>query len=177
MRTLGDETVNDALEAVWGRVSETSATTRASIEKYAKIYREAPLWAHAKKDGQVVYDKLCATCHVMNGKGINLGPELTGSWKNGVEYFLENVIDPNAVIGESFQLNIVTRKDGTVVSGMPAGETADALTIRTIVDSVTIPIADIQSRQVLEQSMMPPGLLDTIPQKEAIDLLKFLSTP
>ena len=112
----------------------------------------------------------------MNGAGTSLGPDLTGSWTNGVDYFLENIIDPNAVVGETFQLNLVTKTDGTVVSGMPESETSDTLTIRTVTESVAIPKSAIQERQILDQSMMPAGLLDTLPEKEVIDLHKFLST-
>jgi len=177
MQTLGDEVINSEIAEVWGRIAETSASAKDTIAKYQKLYAEAPLWAHdAKKDGLAVYTKLCASCHVMNGKGTSLGPDLTGSWTNGVDYFLENIIDPNAVVGESFQLNIITKKDKTIVSGMPADENDTILSIRTLAESVDIPKAEIVTRQVLEQSMMPPGLLESVTKKEVIDLLKFLTT-
>ncbi|MCB1094386.1 MAG: DUF1080 domain-containing protein [Verrucomicrobiae bacterium] len=176
MQNLHNRDVDTLLADVWGRVGETSTTARESIAKYGKLYKEAPLWAHAKEDGQAVFARVCSTCHVMNGTGTSLGPDLTGSWTNGVDYFLENIIDPNAVVGETFQLNLVTKTDGTVVSGMPESETSDTLTIRTVTESVAIPKSAIQDRQILEQSMMPAGLLDTLPEKEIIDLLKFLST-
>jgi putative heme-binding domain-containing protein len=85
-------------------------------------------------------------------------------------------VDPNAVIGENFQLNIVTRKDGPPVSGMPVGETAEVLTIQTLTESVVIPKSAIKSRQVLDQSIMPVGLLDTLPEQEVVDLLNYLTT-
>ncbi len=176
MQALEDPEVTALLTKVWGRVQETSEDARKQIADLRKVYQEAPKWAHKRQDGQAVYQKLCATCHVMNGSGVQLGPDLTGSWRNGVDYFLENIIDPNAVVGESYQLNVVTTKDGTVVSGMPEGETATALSIRTVTESVSIPKGDIQSRQILEQSMMPAGLLEALTEKEIIDLLKFLST-
>ncbi len=176
MQNLQDESVTELLTKVWGRVGETSASARETIAKYKKLYEEAPRWAHTRADGLAVYNKVCASCHVMNGSGISMGPDLTGSWTNGVDYFIENIVDPNAVIGESFQLNIVTKKDGTVVSGMPAEETEENLVIRTVTESVTIPQDTIVSRQVLEQSMMPPALLDSLTEKEVVDLLKFLST-
>jgi hypothetical protein len=42
--------------------------------------------------------------------------------------------------------------------------------------SQTVKKSDVKSRQVLEVSMMPVGLLDALPQKEVIDLIKFLTT-
>ncbi|MFQ3169378.1 MAG: putative heme-binding domain-containing protein, partial [Limisphaerales bacterium] len=114
-------------------------------------------------------------CHQLNGKGTAIGPDLTGSWRNGLDYFLESIIDPNAVVGEAFQLNIVTRKNNAVVTGTVLNETADTLTIRTLTETLNVLRADIKSRQVLEQSMMPPGLLNTLTERETITLLKFLT--
>ena len=46
----------------------------------------------------------------MGGVGGKLGPDLAGSWRNGLDYFLENIIDPNAVVGDNFQLHVLTKK-------------------------------------------------------------------
>jgi putative heme-binding domain-containing protein len=99
---------------------------------------------------------------MMNGQGTGLGPDLTGSWRNGVDYFLENIVDPNVVVGESFQLNHVTRKDGTVVSGMFENETDASVSIRTITESIVVPKSEVASHQVSDQSMMPSGLIEAL---------------
>jgi len=112
----------------------------------------------------------------MNGQGTGMGPDLTGSWRNGVDYFLENIVDPNVVVGENFQLNLVTRNDGTVVSGMFENETEGSVSIRTITDSIVILKSDVASHQVTDQSMMPSGLLEALTESQAMDLLKFLTT-
>jgi hypothetical protein len=41
---------------------------------------------------------------------------------------------------------------------------------------VTVQKEHIANRTVSPASMMPPGLLDTLSESEAIDLLKFLSS-
>ncbi len=176
MRNLKSEPVNRLLTAAWGRAGDTSASARETIAHYSKVYREAPVWAHDVADGAALFTLLCQSCHARNGEGTNLGPDLTGSWRNGVDYFIENIVDPNAVVGESYQLNLVTRKDGTVVSGMLERESPEAVTIRTLTESVTIPQSDVETREVSEQSMMPAGLLEALSDKQAIDLLKFLSS-
>jgi hypothetical protein len=38
------------------------------------------------------------SCHQLGDLGQQLGPELTGAGKHGVRYYLENVIDPDAVV-------------------------------------------------------------------------------
>ena len=175
MHSLGDKKTTELLTGIWGRVGETSDEAKKSMAKFSKLYTEAPLWAFNANDGRAVFTKACATCHQLNGKGTAIGPDLTGSWRNGLDYFLESVIDPNAVVGEAFQLNIVTRKNDAIVAGTVLNETAGTLTIRTLTETLNVPRNDIKTQQVLEQSMMPPGLLNTLTERETITLLKFLT--
>jgi putative heme-binding domain-containing protein len=106
-----------------------------------------------------------------------LGPDLAGTWRNGLDYFLENIVDPNAVVGAAYELHILTRRDGTVVSGMIDRESDTAVVVRTVAETVTIPRADIRERQRTTQSLMPPGLLEALPEREAVELLKYLTEP
>ncbi|MES2705253.1 MAG: PVC-type heme-binding CxxCH protein [Verrucomicrobiota bacterium] len=177
MRNLKDPALDARLEKVWGKFNESSAEGKASIARLKKTFSEAPLWAYDSAKGQLVFDRVCATCHTMGGgTERKLGPDLAGSWRNGIDYFLENIVDPNAVIGEDFQLVIVTKTDGTVLSGSIAADKPDSLTLRTITETLTIPKSAIRERQKLEQSLMPPGLLESLPEREALELLKFLTS-
>ena len=176
MQTLRDQRVEALIAEVWGSANESSADAKASIEKYRELYNEAPLWSFDRSAGEAVFTKTCAICHTKDGKGKFLGPDLTGSHSSGLDYFLESIIDPNAVIGENFQLNIITLNDGKIISGMPANETADVLTIQTLTEAVDIRKASMNTRQVLDQSMMPPALLESLPEKQVIELLKYLTT-
>lgn len=174
LNNLGDEAIKTRVSKTWGTVNASSAQAPATISKYGNLFKQAKNLD--AKAGEAAFTRVCAACHTINGQGANLGPDLSGSWSSGLDYFLENIIDPNAVVGENYQLNIVTLNDLSVVSGMPAEETDDILSIRTLTETVKIPKADIKERQVLSQSMMPPGLLDALPQEEALALLKFLTT-
>jgi putative membrane-bound dehydrogenase-like protein len=176
MRSLSDPRVNQRLDEVWGKVGESSEQAKAAIAKLKQTYEAAPLWAFSAKGGEDVYQRLCVACHARGGEGGKLGPDLAGTWRNGVEYFLENIVDPNAVVGADFQLNIITKQDGTVISGMVEKQTESSLVVRTTTDAINVPLAEIKERQVSPQSLMPPGLLETLTEKETIELLKFLTT-
>ncbi len=177
MRTLNHAEVNTLLDETWGKVNESSAAAKASIAKFKKAYESAPLWAFSAKSGEETFKQVCAVCHAMgsvrpaNG---GLGPDLAGSWRNGLDYFLENIIDPNAVVGDNFQLHVLTKKDGSIISGVIEQETETAITARTVTESIIVPKSDLKGRQKLSVSIMPPGLLEALPERKALELLKYL---
>ncbi|HEY1109274.1 MAG TPA: hypothetical protein VGE76_11595, partial [Opitutaceae bacterium] len=178
LRNLRNAEVTRVLDRVWGRTGETSNNAKATIARLGDVYRNAPLWSYDAKAGRAIYERLCVSCHAMEtGSSVGkLGPNLNGTWRNGVAYFLENIVDPNAVVGTDFQLNLVTKKDGSVVSGMIEKESDTALLVRTMTETVNVPKADIKTREVTTQSLMPAGLLEALPEKEIIELLLFLTT-
>ena len=63
-----------------------------------------------------------------------------------------------------------------LVSGMIEKESDTALLVRTMTETVNVPKADIKSREVTTQSLMPAGLLEALPPREAVELLLFLTT-
>ncbi|MFN0080292.1 MAG: PVC-type heme-binding CxxCH protein [Prosthecobacter sp.] len=174
MRNLNHAEVNALLDATWGKVNDSSEAAKASIAKIKQSYEAAPLWAFNAGAGAETFKQICAVCHPLNGVGGKLGPDLAGSWRNGLDYFLENIIDPNAVVGDNFQLHVLTKKDGSVVSGVIEQETDTAITARTVTESVIIAKSDLKDRQKLPVSFMPPGLLEALPERKTLELLKFL---
>lgn len=67
-------------------------------------------------------------------------------------------------------------KSGMINSGIVEQESETALTVRTITESVIVPKSDIKDRQKLAQSLMPAGMLEALPERKAIELLKFLTS-
>ena len=174
--SLRNAEVDRRVTAAWGRIQKTSAEKQTQITKLEKVFNEAPLWAYSAGAGRQHFQKLCVQCHRLGNEGTRLGPELTGAGKHGIRYFLENVIDPDAVIGTDFQMTMVETKDGDTISGLLAGETASAITVRTTAGESVIPKANIKERVRGEKSLMPEGLLESLTEREQIELLKFLTT-
>jgi putative membrane-bound dehydrogenase-like protein len=175
LRNLGDAHIDSSLDRLWGRTADSPAELKERIAQIHQAYEAAPRWAYSIAAGRRAFETLCVSCHKYDEKGGNLGPDLTGSWRNGTEYFIENIVDPNAVIGTDFQLNLITKKDGAVISGMVERESDTALVVRTVTETISVPKNQIADRKVVEQSLMPPGLLDTLPEREVVELLMFLS--
>lgn len=176
LTSLKKAAVDQRVTATWGRINKTPAEQQTQIAKLEKIFTEAPLWAYSASAGRLHFQKLCMSCHRLGNEGTPLGPELTGAGKHGIRYFLENVIDPNAVIGADFQVTTVETKDDETISGLLTGETPSALTVRTTTGETVIPKATIKRRSTAEKSLMPEGLLESLGEREQIELLKFLTT-
>ncbi|HEY3899520.1 MAG TPA: PVC-type heme-binding CxxCH protein [Chthoniobacter sp.] len=176
LRDLHDAEVDRLADQTLGKVNESSAAMKETIARLEKVYAAAPLWAFNAESGHQTFNQVCAVCHALNGVGGKLGPDLAESWRNGVNYFVENIVDPNAVVGENYQLHVITKKDGSVVSGILDQETNTAITLRTVTEPIIVAKADVKEHQKLAQSMMPPGLLEALPEPKVIELLKFLTS-
>jgi putative heme-binding domain-containing protein len=172
---LHDPTIDARVVANWGRIQQTRSEMRDKIERLDKTFKEAPLWAYDARAGKEYFLKLCSVCHRIGNDGVRLGPELTGAGKNGIRYFLENIIDPDAVIGADFRMTTIETRDGDVTSGIIAAETPGAITLRTPAGERVLPTADILKRTTSEKSLMPEGLLESLNEREQIELLKFLT--
>ncbi|HZK82857.1 MAG TPA: hypothetical protein VFC46_17370, partial [Humisphaera sp.] len=71
---------------------------------------------------------------------------------------------------------IITKRDGTVITGIMEQESQTAVTIRTVTELLVVPKSEIKDRQKKAESMMPAGILEALPERNVIELLKFLTS-
>ncbi|MCB1231847.1 MAG: c-type cytochrome, partial [Verrucomicrobiae bacterium] len=162
------------LAEVWGTTKSSSAEKRALIKQFQDQLLPDVLAKADVENGHTKFQQLCMACHTLHGEGGQVGPDLTGANRGEVYYLLENIVDPSATLPQDFQLTIITRKDGSVVSGNLKGENEYAVTMRTPTDEQIINLDDIAKRETLPQSIMPEGLLLTLKPDEVRDLIAFL---
>ncbi|MCF6311325.1 MAG: hypothetical protein L3J39_02635 [Verrucomicrobiales bacterium] len=173
--TFKDKKLNQHLRKVWGKLGSSSAEKKALIKKWQDQLTPDVLAKADVKNGHVKFQQLCMACHSLKGEGGNIGPDLTGANRGDVAYMLENIIDPSATLPQDFKLTIITKKDGAVVSGNVSGENEYTITLRTPAGELSVATKDVVKREVLDQSIMPEGLLGTLKPDEVRDLLGFLA--
>ncbi|MGE3777943.1 MAG: c-type cytochrome, partial [Pirellulaceae bacterium] len=139
-------------------------------------FQSAPLWAYSAQDGAALFKSLCATCHQLDQQVESIAPRLAGSGAKGIRYLVENVVDPNAVIGRDYQARILVTRDGRVTTGLIEKETDSAVTVRTATNSVTLAKSEIEELRIAPQSFMPVGLLKDLNERQRLELFKFLSS-
>ena len=168
----------DALvKSAWGDVNAPKADMAERVKKYRDLLTPAALAKGDLANGKMLYMATCGACHKLFGQGQNVGPDITGSNRADLGYLLENVLDPNAVIGKAYQLNLFTMKDGRLMSGVIKEETSAAVRIAMMGGvEFTLPVADIAKREVSKLSTMPEGLFDALQPAMVIDLVKYLQS-
>jgi putative heme-binding domain-containing protein len=173
MQNLKAPEIDAWLTKTWGSVKTTSADKQAQIAKYKEFLAPNLIAAADVNRGRAIFAQTCAACHSLHGVGGKVGPELPGSFED-VDYLLQNILDPNAIIGKDYQQTFVTLRDGQIVSGIVAGEDATSVTLKTLGDAVTVQRDKIAEMKVSEQSMMPEGLLTALDEQSVRDLFLYL---
>jgi len=121
----------------------------------------------------------CASCHRMAGEGGGIGPDLTGSGNRyTLSDLLENIVEPSKVISDQYGSETFTKKDGTFVIGREGGVTETSVSVMTnpfAPDSlIELQKSEIRNRAPYPQSMMPPGLINSLNPDELADLVAYL---
>jgi putative heme-binding domain-containing protein len=125
--------------------------------------------------GKQVFEKNCSSCHEIGGIGHQVGPNLASMINRGAESVLFNVLAPNAEVDPRFMEYVVATADGQVISGVVAGETPTAVTLRGPDNKVTTILrVDIDDIHSTGKSLMPEGLEKVIDKKSMTNLIAFL---
>lgn len=127
--------------------------------------------------GRIVYEQLCQMCHVAAGSGIQFGPELTEIGdKLPREGLYNSILEPNDGINFGYEGYILTLSDETRVTGIIDSETDSELILRLPGGATqTYAVSDIESREQLEQSLMP-ALQGSMTEAQLVDLVEYLTT-
>ncbi len=149
------------------------AEARVQAEKLAKyraILEKPGDTAHGKQVGTI-----CLPCHSIQGQGGNIGPNLSGAGAMNVEALLGSILTPNAAMEAGYRVFRVELNDDELIDGFLVSQDKDAVILR-IPNSEDRRIARAQIRRAnfVRRSLMPEGLLEALPEKDATDLLAYL---
>ena len=132
----------------------------------------------------------CSRCHMINGKGGRLGPDLTRvGASRSADYLKESIREPDADITErylmtdfgvsapTYELVTVTAKDGAVFSGVIVNEESFSLQFMDDHEKIHAWMKSELKAVVHEKrSPMPKYAKDQISDEQLQDLLAYLSS-
>jgi putative heme-binding domain-containing protein len=177
IRGLGDDALVGQLSEIWGEVRDSSAEAQVLMQQWKARLTPEMLSAADRGHGRVVYSRFCANCHRLHGQGGVIGPDLTGSGRQNLDYLLGNIISPSDVVPADFRISVVALLDGRVFNGLIVTSTERTITLQTPTDRSIIDRKSIAEVRPSTLSLMPDGLLKTISDDQFRDLLAYLMHP
>ncbi|MGK7344583.1 MAG: c-type cytochrome [Candidatus Nitrospinota bacterium M3_3B_026] len=120
----------------------------------------------------------CAKCHSIGDKGGQVGPPLTSvSGTRTLQYIVESIVKPSAVIVSGYEPVLVLTNDGRRISGTKKEETPESLTLgMSTGEVVTIPKSEIKKWKVMKKSIMPGNFAEILSITEFHDVLAYVRT-
>ncbi len=175
LQTLGGEPDIDAVIKFKDKIPEASKT---------KVVPWVPPIEVDLKEGELIFfddtrDVTCSKCHVINGKGAKVGPDLTGIGAvQTPQYLIESVLKPSAVIVKGFETMYLMTNDGMAYNGLLVSQDEEEVVLMIdeegeMVEYVFYPdeIAQMQKQDV---SIMPGNLSEMLTTKEFYGIISFL---
>ncbi|MCI0745471.1 MAG: ThuA domain-containing protein [Verrucomicrobia subdivision 3 bacterium] len=160
------------------RLAEITSTA-ISTDREEIVKKLLPL-AKEKGDparGKEVFTASCAVCHVVNGEGGKVGPDLTGINSRDRADVLLEILDPNRSVEANYRLWNVTTKDGETFSGRLDAESQTSVEVLdTTAQKHVIQRKDIASLEASQLSIMPTGF-ESLPPDDLKSLLEYLAQP
>lgn len=159
------------LDAIKGQQGQVG---KAFIEDVILAMAEVP--GDATKGKALFSSQGCVACHSIAKGDVMKGPymgQIGAIMKR--EQIAESILKPNASISQGFATVSIKTRDGKAHMGFVTAESAEELTLRDITGkATTLEKASISSREELETSMMPAGLVNALSYEEFASLLAYL---
>lgn len=177
LKNLKNADLDRRVADVWGVMRDTSPDMAKEIARYKALYWKGGSTPGDAPRGRVVFNQVCAQCHHLFDSGGNVGPDITGANRSDLDYLLQNILYPNAVIPNEYRQSLIETQDGRVVSGIVKGQEGGTLVVQTANEVVRVPVSDVAKREQADTSMMPEGLIAQLKEEQVRDLLYYLGRP
>lgn len=173
LKQLNNPKISTSADKYWPNVKlSTSSEKNQAIAKYSKLIKSG---SGDINKGRILYLANCGYCHRLFNEGGNIGPDLTGYERSNVNYFLLNVVDPNADIREGYGLHRFVTKDGRTIEGKLAASNGDTHTIQTQTGKeIILTVSQIKEMKALPVSIMPERILNRLNDQEVRDLFAYI---
>jgi len=170
-----DESIRRRAQVVLGRPGgEVNPDRQRVLEEYMPLTNQSG----DAVGGEKVFLRLCATCHVRDGKGQRIGPDLTGLATGSKRELLTHILDPNRSVEGNFRVCTVVTEKGLVLTGLLASESRTAIELLDAQGKRTSVLREeIEEIKFSRRSLMPEGFEKQLSRQELRDLLEFLRKP
>jgi len=161
-------------EAIAGRAEKLFAQASGGRAAVVEAHQDVLAMTGDAERGEPAFERACAKCHLRQGERARLGPDLSGINNKTDEELLAHILDPSFEIAVNYTNYIVVAKDGRILDGLLAGETAETVTLRGEYENRTIRRDEIEEMRASAVSLMPDGLEEDLSKQELADVIAYL---
>lgn len=160
-------------DKIW---ATTGSLTTAEMEKQIKRCAEAVQTGIGDPyHGRNLFNNACGQCHVLFGKGGQLGPDLTPHNRADLSGLLLSIVNPSAEIREGYGTYLLDTSDERSLTGFLVSKDNHVVMLRGLDGQVvSVPLKEVATLRTSPVSMMPEGLLDAFNDQQLRDLFAYL---
>lgn len=164
-------------EAIRTRAEKLLAgATNPDRLKVLEAYRDVAKYAGDHQRGQALFTKACSACHKLGTIGQHVGPDLAALANKSPQFLLQEILDPNRNVDSRFVQYTAVLRDGRIMVGLLANESANSLTLKNAEGKdLTILRSDIEEIVSTGKSLMPEGLERDLPPAAVADIIAFVT--
>jgi putative heme-binding domain-containing protein len=165
---------DDSLRQRAEKLFAASATTdRTAV---VQNHRDVLALAGDAARGKNVFAKKCANCHVLEGAGHAVGPDLAAITNRTPDAVLVALLDPNRAVEDKFVNYQLLTTDGRQLAGILADETGTSVTLLTQDGKREVVLrSEIDRLQSTGKSLMPEGLEKDFSKDELRDVIAYVA--
>jgi putative heme-binding domain-containing protein len=125
--------------------------------------------------GKELFAQTCAACHLVQGVGHAVGPDLAALTDRSSQYLLTSILDPNAAVEGRYVAYRVQTTDDRDLLGLITDETAAGFSVLSgngLREAVKR--SEIRALKSTGLSLMPEGMEQALTPQDLADLIAFL---
>ncbi len=168
-----DKQATSLITKHWGKI--TPATAKEKRQRIAALLKLLAKNSGDASRGKPLFEKHCATCHKLHGKGNQIGPDLTGADRKNLNVLMANIVDPSAMVRQQYISHIVVTAKGRVLTGLLADSNAKTITLLDAKNNrIILERDDIELLKEAPTSLMPEKILKDFSEQQIQDLVKYI---
>lgn len=119
----------------------------------------------------------CSKCHRIDGRGADVGPDLSSIGRTDRRHLLESILQPSNTVAPRYVAWMIETVQGKVLTGVLLHTQLDEYTyLDANANQFKIKTGDIAEQRASTMSIMPEGLIDRITDQEMRDLIAYLQS-
>lgn len=119
----------------------------------------------------------CYKCHRVEGRGADIGPDLSLIGRTERKWIVESILQPSAAVAPHYQAWQIETTDSRTLTGLLVGTHLDeSVYIDEKGNRFKVLATDVANIRAAKNSIMPDGLLDNLTDQEIRDLVAYLAS-